>query len=78
MWSWEKVFVLKKYNNRAANVEMILENKIEDTYELIYHICDSVIKIPFKEGKTLVTSIEVMMRAVERINEMVKENKWKI
>ena len=52
MWSWEKVFVLKKYNNRAANVEMILENKIEDTYELIYHICDSVIKIPFKEGKT--------------------------
>ena len=31
-----------------------------------------------KEGKKSVSSTEEMMRAVESINEMVKENKWKI
>ena len=31
-----------------------------------------------KEGKKSVISTEEMMRAVERINEMVKGNKWKL
>ena len=31
-----------------------------------------------KDGKKRVTSTEELMRAVERINEMVKEHKWKI
>ena len=30
------------------------------------------------EGKKSITSTKEIMRAVERINEMVKENKWKI
>ena len=31
-----------------------------------------------KEGKKSITSTEELMRALERFNEMVKDNKWKI